>query len=69
VLEALDDEGNSVRADLAECLRGAHPAFGLVGIEVPEPGAERFSLPGGLTVRENEDASDHRGECEEHDCD
>jgi hypothetical protein len=54
---------------LADCVRGARPAFGLVGVEVAEPGAERSSLPSGLTIRENEDASDQRGECEEHDCD
>jgi hypothetical protein len=69
VLEALYDERESVRADLADCVRGARPAFGLVGVEVAEPGAERSSLPSGLTIRENEDASDQRGECEEHDCD
>jgi hypothetical protein len=69
VLEALYDEGESVRADLAECVRGARPAFRLVGVKVPEPGAERSSLPSGLTIREDEDASNQRGECEEHDCD
>ena len=51
MLEALYDEGESVGADLADCVRGARPDFGLVSVEVPEPGAERPSLPGGLTIR------------------
>jgi hypothetical protein len=69
VLEAPYDEGDSVRADLADGVLGVRPAFELVGIEVPEPGAERSSLPSGLTIRENEDASDQSGEFEKHDCD
>jgi hypothetical protein len=69
VLEARYDKGESVRADLADCIRGTRPAFWLVGVEVPEPGAERSSLPSGLTIPENENASDQRGECKEHDCD
>jgi hypothetical protein len=69
MLEALYDEGESVGADLADCVRDARPEFGLVSVEVPEPGAERPSLPGGLTIRQNEDANDQRSECEEHDCD
>jgi hypothetical protein len=69
MLETLYDEGESVRADLADCVRGARPAFGLVGVEVAEPGAERSSLPSGPQIRENEDPSDQRSECEEHNCD
>ncbi len=69
MLEALYDEGESVRADLADCLSSARPGFEPVGVEVPEPCAKRSSLPSGLTIPKNEDANDQNAECEKHDCD
>jgi hypothetical protein len=62
VLEVLYDEGESVRANLADCVRGARPDFRLVGVEVPEPGAECSALPSGLTIRQNEYANVQRSE-------
>jgi hypothetical protein len=69
MLEALYEEGDSLGADVADCVRGVCPSFRLVGVKVPEPGAERSSLPNGLAIREKHRASDQRGKCEEHDCD
>jgi hypothetical protein len=69
VLEAQYEEGDSVGADLADSIRGARPDFGFVGVKVPEPCAERSSLPSGLAILKNEEASDQCGERDDHDCD
>jgi len=69
VLEALYKEGDGVGADLADCVGSAHTEFGFVGVKVPEPSAERSSLPGGLATRKDEDSSGRYGECDHCDRD
>jgi hypothetical protein len=69
MLEALLDQGDGVRAYMADCVRGGSPELGLLGVKIPEPGAERSSLPSEPAVWENEGASDQHGECDHHDCD
>ena len=57
LLQAWYKEGDGIRADVADCIRGARADFEVVGVKVPEPGAKCSSLPRGLTPGECEDAS------------